>query len=203
MEDLIIKGGMVNYILLCLYAVTVLIVIERIAYFLYRKVKLNKFMTAFDNLLTQEKSIDDCENCQKFKRSPEYDLAKHFIDGQYQQKDQIKKQSEICLNRWISKYESSLWFLSLIGSISPMMGLLGTMMGLVQSFKGIESLGGRVDISVLAGGIWQAMLTTVAGIIVGIIALIFYRVLDHYVDKRAQDLEAFQQHLLIRFYYPS
>jgi biopolymer transport protein ExbB len=203
LQELIGRGGMVNLILLIFYFLTVLVICERLIYFLFRRGKASLFTKYFDESLEKGIALEDCKNCLKFKNSPLFDLARHFIDKKYTGKDQIKKQSEICLRSWVSKYESSLWFLSLVGSLAPMMGLLGTMIGLVKSFKGIETLGGNVDISVLSGGIWEAMLTTVAGIIVGIIALFAYRILDHYVDKKELQLEQFQQQLLIRFYYSS
>ncbi|RAP36137.1 hypothetical protein DID80_05595 [Candidatus Marinamargulisbacteria bacterium SCGC AAA071-K20] len=203
LQELLFKGGAVNYILMIFYVLTLLVVCERLIYFLFRRGKAEKFTEVLDESLENGTALESCDKCLKFKNTPLFDLARHFLDKKYNDKEQIKKQSEICLKNWVSKYESSLWFLSLVGALAPMMGLLGTMMGLVKSFKGMESLGGHVDISVLSGGIWEAMLTTVAGIIVGIIALFAYRILDHFVDKKEHQLQQFQQQLLIRFYYPS
>lgn len=74
-------------------------------------------------------------------------------------------------------FSRGLWVLSLVAVMAPMLGLLGTMLGLIRSFRGIEQVGGAVDMSVLAGGIWEAMITTVMGLVVGLAAQFFYRVL--------------------------
>ena len=145
-QDLIVRGGTVNFILMIFYVLTMLIVFERLVYFIFRRGKSDQFSLFFDRTLEQDISLHESQDCLKFKNSPLFDLASHFIDKKHTGKEQIKRQSEICLKNWVSKYESSLWFLSLVGSLAPMMGLLGTMIGLVKSFKGIESLWGHVDI---------------------------------------------------------
>ena len=89
------------------------------------------------------------------------------------------------------KMQFGIWLLSIIGMLSPMMGLLGTMLGLIKSFRGIEAMQGAVDISVLAGGIWEAMLTTVAGLIVGIFAILSARFFESralLIATRLEDL---------------
>jgi biopolymer transport protein ExbB len=73
--------------------------------------------------------------------------------------------------------------LATIAGVSPLLGLLGTVMGMIEVFRRVEALGGQVSAVTLAGGIWEAMLTTAAGLAVAILCLIganfFYRVVEH------------------------
>ena len=70
--------------------------------------------------------------------------------------------------------ESGLPFLSLIATISPLLGLLGTVLGMIEAFQQLETAGDRVDPAILSGGIWEALLTTAAGLSVAIPAAAFF-----------------------------
>ncbi|GAG69997.1 unnamed protein product [marine sediment metagenome] len=74
----------------------------------------------------------------------------------------------------------------MIANVAPLLGLLGTVFGMIKAFMQIEMLGGSVDPSSLAGGIWEAMTTTAAGLTVAIPALLFY----NYFMGRVNQIEA-------------
>lgn len=78
------------------------------------------------------------------------------------------------VEREMARLASSLNTLALMGNIAPMLGLLGTVTGMIRAFAIIEERGGRVNAAVLAGGIWEAMLTTAFGLIVAIPLIIFH-----------------------------
>lgn len=73
--------------------------------------------------------------------------------------------------------------LAVIAGITPMLGLLGTVMGMIKSFMVIQQMGGKVNAAVLAGGIWEAMLTTALGLAVALPALVAHGYLDSRVDR--------------------
>ncbi len=83
----------------------------------------------------------------------------------------------------IAKLERKLPVLAMIAGASPMLGFLGTVTGMVTAFYNMSKAGNNVDISTLSGGIYQAMITTIAGLIVGIIAYIFYNILVARIEK--------------------
>ncbi len=85
--------------------------------------------------------------------------------------------------------ESGLTFLALIATISPLLGLLGTVLGMIDSFQQLEGAGDRVDPAILSGGIWEALLTTAAGLTVAIPAAAFHTWLQRTVDVTAQYME--------------
>lgn len=92
------------------------------------------------------------------------------------------------------KYEAfelekrSDWLASVAG-VAPMLGFLGTVIGMIRAFQDIQNLQGNVNPSVLAGGIWEALLTTAAGLAVGILALLFYNYLLNRIRRLINDME--------------
>lgn len=85
--------------------------------------------------------------------------------------------------------ESGLTFLSLIATLSPLLGLLGTVLGMIEAFQQLQAAGGNVDPTVLSGGIWEALLTTAAGLTVAIPASACYTWLQRTVDSTAEHME--------------
>ncbi|MEM1128353.1 MAG: MotA/TolQ/ExbB proton channel family protein [Bacteroidota bacterium] len=87
------------------------------------------------------------------------------------------------------KLERRTDILASIAGIAPMLGFLGTVTGMIRAFQEIQNLQGNVNPSVLAGGIWEALLTTAAGLIVGIMAVAFYNLLLNRITGLVNDLE--------------
>ena len=97
---------------------------------------------------------------------------------------------ENAANLEVAKLEKGLPYLSMISGGAPMIGFLGTVIGMVQAFMAMEGAGGVVDMSVLAGGMYIAMLTTVAGLIVGIPAYFGYNYLVARIERLIFRMEA-------------
>ncbi len=85
--------------------------------------------------------------------------------------------------------ERGLSLLSLIATIAPLLGLLGTVLGMIEAFQQMETVGDRVEPALLAGGIWEALLTTAAGLSVAIPAAVLFTWLQRAVDVEAQKME--------------
>lgn len=81
------------------------------------------------------------------------------------------------------RLESHMRGLELVSTTAPLLGLLGTVMGMVSAFARLAEAGSRVDPAMLADGIWEALLTTVGGLLVAIPAMVAYYVLDGIVEK--------------------
>ena len=90
----------------------------------------------------------------------------------------------------IAALEKGLPVLSTISAVAPMLGFLGTVTGMVQAFWNMSQAGDSIEVSALSGGIYEAMVTTVAGLIVGIIAIFAYNYLVVKVDKVQNAMEA-------------
>ena len=80
-------------------------------------------------------------------------------------------------------------FLEVIALVSPLLGLLGTVLGMIESFQQLQLAGSAANASVLAGGIWQALLTTAAGLIVAIPAVLAANLLSAKIDRASHLIE--------------
>jgi len=92
-------------------------------------------------------------------------------------------------NMEVAKLEKGFNWLATTAAGAPMIGFLGTVVGMVNAFFQLASAGNNSNVSILAGGIYQALVTTVAGLIVGIIALFAYNYLTSRVNKVMNKLE--------------
>ena len=89
----------------------------------------------------------------------------------------------------LARLRSWLRALELIASLSPLLGLLGTVIGMIEAFRRLESAGNQVDPALLSGGIWQALLTTAVGLVVAIPALVAHQWLERRVERCAHTME--------------
>ncbi|MGR3722610.1 MotA/TolQ/ExbB proton channel family protein [Abyssibius alkaniclasticus] len=94
------------------------------------------------------------------------------------------------LNRWLRVLE-------LVALIAPLLGLLGTVLGMIQSFQELEMAEGSANASVLAGGIWQALLTTAVGLVVAIPAAIGASLFSAGAERAAHSIESSAGRLLL------
>jgi biopolymer transport protein ExbB len=93
-------------------------------------------------------------------------------------------------NLEVTKLEKGLPLLASVAGGAPMIGFLGTVMGMIQAFYDMANAGNNIDVTLLSTGIYQAMVTTVAGLIVGIVAYFAYNILVSRVEKVVFKMEA-------------
>jgi biopolymer transport protein ExbB len=109
-----------------------------------------------------------------------FDSMQAAIEGKTQ--SQIEKGLSRRANDIMFKLRSLLRPLEVIANISPLLGLMGTVVGMIVAFQQMEAAGANVDPSVLSGGVWQALLTTAAGLVVAIPV----SVMHSYFERRAE-----------------
>lgn len=80
--------------------------------------------------------------------------------------------------------------LEVIATLAPLLGLLGTVLGMIEVFRRLQAAGDRVDASILSGGLWEALLTTAAGLAVSILALAVFHFLDRQIERLHHALES-------------
>ena len=90
----------------------------------------------------------------------------------------------------VNKLEYNLTILATISGAAPMIGFLGTVIGMILAFHDMASAGGNIDVEMLSKGIYTAMITTVAGLVVGIISYISYNFLLSKIDKIVFSMES-------------
>ncbi|MES2666177.1 MAG: MotA/TolQ/ExbB proton channel family protein [Pseudomonadota bacterium] len=93
-------------------------------------------------------------------------------------------------NEEVTRMSRHIRLLELIAMVAPLLGLLGTVLGMISAFQSLAAAEGAANASLLAGGIWEALLTTAAGLMVAIPAAIAAGLLAERVDRAAQMIEA-------------
>ncbi|MDZ7371589.1 MAG: MotA/TolQ/ExbB proton channel family protein [candidate division KSB1 bacterium] len=155
-----------------------------------RKIQINTrtFVLQVKNMLLRGRLRDAIELA---KRTPgpiakitAAGLAKHD-----RPREEIKDAIESAAQTEVYLLEKNLGVLGTIAAVAPLIGFLGTVTGMIKAFMQIQSLGGNVDAGVLAGGIWEALITTAAGLVVGIPALIFYNWLQSKVEHHVFEMQ--------------
>ncbi len=186
--EILAKGGWVM-ILIVLSSIAILaIFIER--YLAYRSVKINSrsFILKVKNLLLKNQ-LDQAIRTAKQTPGPVAAITKAALEHYKQPKEEIKEVIESAGRAQVYWLEKYLGALATLAAITPMLGFLGTVTGMIKAFMKIESLGGNVGPGVLAGGIWEALVTTAAGLLVGIVAIIFYNYLQGQVQRLVFEME--------------
>ena len=103
--------------------------------------------------------------------------------------DTVKEEVTRVAKLHIAHLRSWLKPLELIANISPLIGLLGTVLGMIEAFRQLEQAGNQVDPSILSGGIWQALLTTAVGLMVAIPAMLAHQWLERRVERSAHMMQ--------------
>lgn len=103
--------------------------------------------------------------------------------------DQAREETERVARRALTEARRGLRVLEVISTVAPLLGLLGTVLGMIAAFQALQTSGAQADPSVLAGGIWEALLTTAAGMAVAIPAALALAWFEAVIDRVASDLE--------------
>jgi len=92
-------------------------------------------------------------------------------------------------NREMNSLNRGMWALELIATISPLLGLFGTVLGMIAAFKALQVAGSQVNPAILSGGIWQALMTTAAGLAVAIPVLMIYKWMERKIAYVGEEME--------------
>lgn len=103
--------------------------------------------------------------------------------------ERAREEVERVAGLFLDRLNSGLRLLSVIAMLSPLIGLLGTVIGMIDAFQALEEAGNKVDPSILSGGIWVALLTTAAGLVVAIPATAAHQLLDGIVERAGRAME--------------
>lgn len=191
MWDLLQKGGPMMYLIIMASVLAFAVVIERIYHLSRARIDADKFMADITAVLKRNKVIEAIEKCNATP-GPIAHIVKAGILKHDRSKPEIKEAVEEAAQLEIPRLEKHLPVLATIAHIAPLLGLLGTVTGMIKSFQAIQqkALGGLpVNPGDLAGGIWEALLATLAGISVAIPAYVAYNYLTSQVDNLVYDME--------------
>ncbi len=187
--DLAIKGGWVMIPIILLSFVAAYIFIER--YFVIKRATREdiNFMNRIKDYIHDGK-IDAAVALCKSTDSPSARMVEKGISRLGRPLQDITTAIENVGKLEISKLEKAFPTLATITGAEPMLGFLGTVIGMVQSFYAMSQAGNNIEVSLLSDGIYTALITTVAGLIVGILGYFAYNVLVVRVERVVFNLEA-------------
>jgi len=187
--DFAIKGGWVMIPIVLLFLVATYIFIERL-YVIKKASKQDfNFMNRIKDYIHDGK-IDAAIALCKSTDSPSARMVEKGISRLGRSLQDISTAIENVGKLEISKLERGFPTLATIAGAEPMLGFLGTVIGMVKSFYNMEQAGNNIDISIMSGGIYTALITTVAGLIVGILGYFAYNTLVVRTEKVVFNLEA-------------
>jgi len=186
--EILSQGGLLMIPLFLLSILAIYVIAERWRTLENSRMDVNSMLNNIESLLksgSQHRAIQYCEEFDK-------PLARILKSGIRRLGRPIRDIEEAIHNagkKEIYQLEKRMNWLATIASVAPLIGFTGTVTGMIRAFMDIQSLQGNVNPSVLAGGIWEALITTAAGLVVGIIALGFYNYLVGKVDRMVFELE--------------
>lgn len=191
MWEMIQKGGPMMYLIILSSILAFGVVIDRI-YNLYKaRIDADKFMDGITAILKRNKIIESIEMCNNTP-GPIAHIVKAGILKHDRSKPEIKEAVEEAAQLEIPRLEKHLPILATIAHITPLLGLLGTVTGMIRSFQVIQMKAlalAPVNPGDLAGGIWEALLATVAGLAVAIPTYVAYNYLTSQIDNLVYDME--------------
>ena len=188
MFSFIIKGGPVMLPVVLGSIVGLAIVIERL--WVFRGMRLNTFdfiQVVFRNI-KEGKVKDSLFVCEKHIHHPLGVIFKIGIERRNLPLERLEKVLEQAGNNQVQKLEKYLGALVTIVGIEPLLGFLGTITGLIKAFMSWERSGANVTVSLLAAGIYEAMITTAAGLIVAIPLYLCYNYFVSRIKSVSNDL---------------
>ncbi len=188
MANFIIKGGFFIWPIFLCSIISLTVILERFCYFHRTRSRIRNLSERTQALINSSKMDEAVSLCEQEKSFIVRFLLVgiKIIDLPEEKKHKILRRAG---SKALEEGEKRLRILSVIGNISTLLGLLGTVTGMIQTFIKIESFGGAAEVSVLAGGIWEALLTTAAGLSVAIPTLVLYHYFEGIVDNRAIQLK--------------
>ena len=186
--ELASKGGWLMIILLILSIIAIYIFGNK--YWLIRKAgKIDKnFMNDIHDLIHDGKIKSAIDLCQRYD-SPIARLVEKGIERIGRPLNDIQAAVENTGNVEVARLEKNLPMLATISGGAPMIGFLGTVSGMIQAFFRMSTAGNNIDITLLSGGIYEAMVTTVGGLFVGIIAYFGYNFLTSQISNLVFKME--------------
>ena len=192
---LIIKGGLVMIPIIALSIIGLAMILER-AWTLWKiRLDIPQFTQEIFHHLERGQFQRALERCGKV-RHPIADVFKLGILNRTLKREEIESMMEREGDEQVQYLEQYLGALIIIIGVEPMLGFLGTIIGLIRAFMAWEQLGSNITVSALASGIYQAMITTAGGLIVAIPYYVIYHLIVGKIKSHAQEMTYYGNELI-------
>ena len=187
MVELFIKGGPFMWPILLLFVFGLMIILERI-YTLTKASLVTKSFLSKVNKTLEEEGISEAVECCEKTPGPIAEIFHAGLSRADQGIEKVEKAIESSGSIEMAFLERGMVWLATVVSLAPMLGFTGTVSGMVKAFQDIEAAN-NISPAIVAGGISEALLTTLFGLIVAIIVQFFHNLFALRVDKIILDME--------------
>jgi len=187
--DMATKGGWIMIVLALLSVFCVYIFIERLVVIRKASKADPVFMDRIHDYVKNDE-LKSAINYRRITNTPAANMIEKGLERIDRPAAEVQATLENAGNLEIAKLEKGLPIMATISSGAPMIGFLGTVLGMVRAFWEMANAGNNIDITLLSSGIYEAMITTVGGLIVGIVAMFAYNYLVSRVNDVTNVLEA-------------
>ena len=187
--DLAFKGGWIMVVLLLLSLMDIYIFVQRLIIIRRAGKEDETFMNRIKDYIHEGK-VDSALNLCRSTNTPSARMIEKGITRLGRPMNDVLVAIENVGNLEIAKLEKGFPLIATTAAGAPMLGFLGTVTGMVRAFFDMANAGTNVDVSLLSGGIYEALVTTVGGLVVGIITLFAYNYLVSQVDNVVNKMEA-------------
>ncbi|MDR0348161.1 MAG: MotA/TolQ/ExbB proton channel family protein [Tannerella sp.] len=187
--DLAVKGGWIMLVLLFLSLIAIFIFIQRFLIIRRANNSDEGFMKRIKDYIHDGK-IDSALNLCRKTKNPSARMIAKGISRLGRPMNDVLVAIENVGNIEVAKLEKSFPVLATIAAGTPMIGFLGTVTGMVRAFFDMANAGTNADVALLSNGIYEALVTTVGGLIVGIVTLFGYNYLVSQVDNVVNNMES-------------
>ena len=187
--DLAFKGGWIMVVLLLLSLMAIYIFVQRLIIIRRAGKEDETFMNRIKDYIHEGK-VDSALNLCRSTNTPSARMIEKGITRLGRPMNDVLVAIENVGNLEIAKLEKGFPLIATTAAGAPMLGFLGTVTGMVRAFFDMANAGTNVDVSLLSGGIYEALVTTVGGLVVGIITLFAYNYLVSQVDNVVNKMEA-------------
>ncbi len=188
--ELLGRGGWMMWVILGISIIALAITLERVI-MIYIRARLNvgAFMVRIKGLVENRKYTEAIESCNVRSQHPLPRVLKAGIAKANRREKEIERAMEEEMLRAIPPMQRGVGFLGLLGNSATLLGLLGTIFGLIRAFSGVSAASAAARQEVLAEGISMAMYTTAFGLIVAVPILFFHMMISGRVDKLLIQIE--------------
>lgn len=188
--QMVMNGGYIMIPLGILLMVSIYVLIERMLV-IGKASKINsQFIPSLKEIIHQGNIANAVSLCRNLN-TPEGSMIEQGVSRIGQPVQEIRAAMDKCGSVEIAKLEKNLTVLNIIGRIAPMFGFIGTIFGVITIFYDI-SLAKTVEIEVISTGLYQKMITSAGGLVVGVLAFICYHWLNSRIDRLARNMEESQ-----------
>jgi biopolymer transport protein ExbB len=188
MIDYMQKGGPLMWLILFCSVLAGAVFLERVLYFHRVTVRVGEFMRGLSNLLQHRRFAEAQMECASLP-TPVTRVIHAAIIRHDSPRSELKEIVEEAGQLEVPRLERRLGLLATIGFVTPLIGLLGTIVGLIEAFVNISSQSGFASSTDIASGIYQSLLTTAAGLVVSIPCAVAYSYLSARVNSVMHDME--------------